>query len=624
MIEGGEGVSISEKLALLPDEPGVYLFKDEKGNILYIGKAVSLRQRVRSYFHASADHSAKVRALVEKVRDLEFIITDNEVEALILESNLIKEHQPWYNIRIKDDKHYPYLKLTMSEPYPRLLIARRIVKDGSKYYGPYPSGNAVRQALKLIRRIFPLRTCKQPLTGEPTGRPCLNHHIGRCIAPCTGQVSREQYHEIVHAVDMFLSGRYDNLIEQLTARMHQAAEALQFEKAAEIRNQLAAVEHILEKQKMISAGLEDRDVIGLARGIEETCIGVLVMREGRAIGREQYFLTGTEDLSRGEVVAAFLKQHYANHPYVPPEIILPTALPEKDAELIGEWLSQRRGRKVNLVVPKRGEKKQLVEMVGKNAVAALEARFAKILSQGELLQSALTELAFYLALPDPPRRIECYDISNISGSEAVGSMVVFLNGEPATGEYRRFRIRDLDGPDDYAMMQQVLRRRFRRVQQDDAKFADLPDLVIVDGGKGQLTAALQAMQEVGFASIPTVALAEKHEHIFRPGSSEPVVLPRQSQSLYLVQRIRDEAHRSALTYHRRLRASRQVESWLEGCPGIGSARRKALLKAFGSIKKMKAATEAELAQVPGMNKTAAANLYRYLRQSTEAETSDSK
>ncbi len=605
---------LENKLAMLPEKPGVYIYKDHKGQILYIGKAVSLRQRVRSYFQDSADHSSKVRALVQKIHDLEIIITNSEVDALILESNLIKEHQPWFNIRIKDDKHYPYLKLTMRETYPRLVIARRIQKDGAKYFGPYPNGLAMHEAVKLIRRIFPLRTCKQSLTGEKVGRPCLNQHIKRCLGPCTGEVNREQYLEIVHAVDMLLSGRYDSLTKQLTERMQAAAESLQFEKAAELRDQLTAIGRVLEKQKMISAGLEDRDIIAMARGVEETCVGILIMREGHAIGREHYFLTGTKDLTQGEILAGYLKQHYANNPFVPPEIILSADLPDNDAELISEWLSQQRGTKVHLLVPQRGDKKQLVEMVEKNAVAALEERLTRSVRQGELLQSALQELATYLALPSSPRRIECYDISNISGTEAVGSMVVMLDGEPARSEYRRFRIRDLAGPNDYAMMQQVLRRRFHRVQQDDTRFADLPDLIVIDGGKGQLSVALQALQELGFAQIPTIGLAEAEEHIFQPGKSEPLILPRQSQSLYLVQRIRDEAHRVALRYHRQLRAKKQVASRLEGCPGIGPARRTALLKAFGSLKKIQAATESELAQVPGMSKQAAANLYQYLRQ----------
>lgn len=605
---------LEEKLALLPDKPGVYIYKDRNGHILYIGKAVNLRQRVRSYFQASADHSSKVRALVQKIHDLEIIVTNSEVDALILESNLIKEHQPWFNIRIKDDKHYPYLKLTLAETYPRLVVARRIQKDGSKYFGPYPSSLAMRETVKLIRRIFPLRTCKQPLDGQPNGRPCLNYHIKRCLGPCTGRVSREQYMEVVQNVDMLLSGRYDNLIKQLTEQMEAAAEALQFERAAELRDQLQAVQRVSEKQKMISPDLADRDVLALARGVEESCIGMLLVREGHAVGHEHYFLSGTEDLSEGEVLAAFLKQHYANNPFIPAEVVLSAELPDNEAALISEWLSQRRGSKCQLLVPRRGDKKQLVDMVEKNAALALDERLARSLRQGKLQQGALQELASYLRLPGPPRRIECYDISNISGQEAVGSMVVMLNGEPARSEYRRFRIRDIAGPNDFAMMQQVLRRRFRRLQQDDERFADLPDLIIIDGGKGQLSAALQVMHELGFASIPVVGLAKKEEHIFQPGQSDPIILPRQSQSLYMVQRIRDEAHRVAVGYHRQLRAKKQVASWLESCPGIGPARRKALLQAFGSLSRLKAASEEELAQVPGMTKKAAATLYAYIRQ----------
>lgn len=607
------------KLELLPEKPGVYIYKDKGGHILYIGKAVSLRQRVRSYFQSSADHSAKVRALVERIEDLEIIVTNNEVDALILESNLIKQHQPWFNIRIKDDKHYPYLKLTMQEAFPRLVVARRIRKDGAKYFGPYTSSQAMHETLRLIRRIFPLRTCKQPLTGAAVGRPCLNFHIKRCLAPCSGRVSRQEYLEVVHNVDMLLSGRHDILVKQLTERMQAASQALQFERAAELRNQLAAVNKVQEGQKMISAGLEDRDIIAMARGVEETCVGKLIMRKGYTIGREHYFLQGTEDLERGEILSAYIKQHYAYKPAVPAEILLAADLPAEDEELIADWLSQKRGSRVQLLVPKRCDKRALIKMVEKNAEIALQERLAQTLRRGDLLQSALAELAGHLGLPAPPHRIECYDISNIAGEAAVGSMVVMLAGEPANSEYRRFRIRDVEGPDDYKMMQEVLRRRFRRLQGDDDRFSDIPDLIVVDGGKGQLSAALRVLHDLGFAHIPTVSLAEREEEIFLPHDPHPLVLPRQSQSLYLVQRIRDEAHRVALRYHRQLRSKRQVASWLEGCQGIGPARRKALLQFFGSLNKVKAAELAELAAVPGMTKQAAANLHRYIQINELAE-----
>lgn len=607
-------VSIQDKLALLPDKPGVYMFRDEEGVILYVGKAVSLRSRVRSYFQPGAQHSPKVQALVRKVADLEFIITDTEIEALILESNLIKEHQPWYNIRIKDDKHYPYLKLTLQEPYPRLVIVRRIERDGAKYYGPYPSASSVRETLKVIRRLFPLRTCKQNLTGEKAGRSCLNLHIGRCLGPCLGNVSKDRYREAVTAVDMFLSGRHEELVKGLRQKMEQAAEDLNFERAAELRNQLSAVLHVTEKQKMISSGLEDRDVVALARGVEDTCVSVFFMRSGRTIGRENFFLSGTEEMTRGEVLAAFIKQYYAVAPAIPAEVLVSAELPEEDLPVVQSWLSSKRAGKVVIHEPKRGPKKQLIEMVEKNAVAALEERFAKVLSEGQLLQSALDELAFYIGLSKGPRRIECYDISNISGTEAVGSMVVMIDGQPANSEYRRFRIRGIEGPNDFAMMAQVIGRRLKRVQQDDEKFSDLPDLIIVDGGKGQLSAARQVIESMGFGFLATVGLAKEHEYIFRPGESEPIILPRQSQSLYLVQRIRDEAHRFAITYHRQLRAKRQVASWLEGCSGIGEARRKALLKAFGTLNKIRTASIEDLAGVPGMSRQAAEALYTYIRK----------
>ncbi|MGI6344997.1 MAG: excinuclease ABC subunit UvrC [Bacillota bacterium] len=612
-------MSIADQLALLPDQPGVYLFKDKHGRIIYVGKAVSLRHRVRSYFQPGAKHTVKVRALVEKVSDLETIITDNEVEALILESNLIKQHQPWYNIRIKDDKHYPYLKLTMQETFPRLLVARRIQKDGAKYFGPYPSANSMRQTLKLIRRLFPLRTCKQPLDGEKRGRPCLNLQIKRCIGPCTGTVSRDEYLEVVYAVDMFLSGRYEDLTARLQEQMEQAAANLEFERAAELRDQLNSVERIMETQKMISAGLEDRDVIALARGVEETCVSIFFVREGKTIGRDNFFLSGTEDMPSGEVLAAFIKQYYGTALSIPREILLSAEPPADDASVMVDWLSRQRGGKVSLATPKRGVKKRLVEMVEKNAAAALEERLARVLNEGQLLQSALQELATHLELTAPPRRIECYDISNISGTEAVGSMVVMLDGKPARQEYRRFKIRGIEGPNDFAMMEQVLARRFNRVRLDDEKFADLPDLIIIDGGKGQLSAARRAMERLGFGFIPTAGLAEPADQLFLPGRPEPIELPRQSQSLFLVQRIRDEAHRFALTYHRQLRSRQLTASWLESCPGIGAKRRQALLKAFGSVKRLRAAELEELAAVPGIPRTVAERLYLFLREAGEPD-----
>jgi excinuclease ABC subunit C len=408
------------------------------------------------------------------------------------------------------------------------------------------------------------------------------------------------------------------LAARLEKQMEQAAEGLFFERAAELRDQLHSVQQVMEKQKMISAGLEDRDVVALARGVEETCVSIFFMREGRTIGRQNFFLTGTDELSRGEVLAAFCKQYYADRREIPPELLLSAELPEEDAAVMADWLQRRRGHKVQLTIPKRGPKKRLIEMVEKNAAMALEERFAKVMSEGQLLQSALQELALYLGLPQAPRRIECYDISNISGTEAVGSMVVMLAGKPARQEYRRFKIRGIQGPNDFAMMQQVIGRRLHRVQQDDDKFSDLPDLIIVDGGKGQLSSARQVMEAMGFGFLPTVGLAKENEWLYRPGESDPVILPRQSQSLYLVQRIRDEAHRFAITYHRQLRAKRQVASWLEGCPGIGETRRKALLKSFGSLNKVKAASIQELADIPGMTQQAAENLYLYIRKSGQA------
>jgi excinuclease ABC subunit C len=617
-----EKVELKEKIANLPTRPGVYLMKDKWGEIIYVGKAVSLRNRVRSYFQSSQNHSPKVRALVDHIADLDYIVTESELEALILECNLIKQYRPKYNINLKDDKNYPYLKITVQEDYPRLLIVRSFKKDGAKYYGPYADVGAVKHTINTLKRIFPLRSCKKILKeGEQVkDRPCLNFHLKQCLAPCQGDVNKETYRQMIEEICLFLEGKQDDLIKKLTKEMEQAAEELRFERAAELRNQIEALKKIMEKQRVISTALEDQDVVAFAQGDDDTCVQVFFIRGGKLIGKKHFILNGTGGQDQGEILSSFIKQFYTDVEFIPREILLQQEFDE--VRIIEEWLSSRRGVKVYLRVPKRGEKHKLVEMVQENALLVLNELRQQQLKEETKLKQALQELKDYLQLPVLPKRIECYDISNIQGAEPVGSMVVFCGGEPYKEGYRRFKIKTIQGPNDFAMMAEVIRRRFQRARQekeiqlgDDVKqklkFAILPDLIIVDGGKGQLSAAREVMKELGFAKIPTFGLAKEEELLFKEGSPEPIVLPRDSQALYLLQRIRDEAHRFAITFHRQLRAKRMISSELDQIEGIGEKRRQALLRRFGSLAQIKQATIEELAAVEGMNKKIAERVYSY-------------
>ncbi|MCG9967586.1 excinuclease ABC subunit UvrC [Pelotomaculum terephthalicicum JT] len=617
-------MQLEEKLKLLPAKPGVYLYRNADGEIIYVGKALSLKNRVRSYFQAGAQHQPKTKVMLEKVAGLDYIVTDSEVEALILEQNLIKEHRPRYNVLLKDDKSYPYLKITLNESYPRVQITRRHVKDGSRYFGPYTRVGAVNETLRLLKKIFPFRSCKQR---EPAARerPCLNHHIKRCLGPCCGLTDRETYRAMINEVCLFLEGRQEDLIKHLTARMEEAAGNLEFEKAAVLRDQLRSVREVIEKQKIISNGFEDQDVIAMARAFDEACVMVFFVRGGKLIGRDHFILKGTEDLSRAEVLGAFIKQYYTGIDFIPREVLLSESVEEEKA-VIEEWLTGRKGVRVFLKTPSRGEKKKLVEMVAKNALLTLEQVQSDGAAQGEEAAAALTELAGALALERPPRRLECYDISNTQGTGSVASMVVFEEGKPARDQYRRFKIRTVTGPDDYASMQEVLRRRFTRALEEkelfstgqisskEAKFYRLPDLVIVDGGKGQLAAARRVMRELGLEKIPAYGLAKEEELLFGEGQPDPVALPPDSRALYLLQRLRDEAHRFAVTYHRNLRGKAGLKSLLDEVEGIGEVRRRALLKAFGSISGIEKASLADLTAVKGMNKKAALAIYAFFRK----------
>jgi len=603
-------VRLRERLDSLPTKPGVYLMKDEAGQVIYVGKAVNLRNRVRSYFHASAMHPPKVQRLVERIADVEFIVTDSEVEALILEANLIKKYRPRYNVRLKDDKRYPYIKVTWQEDYPRVYVVRRVEQDGARYYGPFTASWAVHETLDLLRKLFPYVTCRRPFTGKAK-RACLYYHIGLCPGPCIGAISKEEYRAGIEQLCLFLEGKADRLIRSLREGMMAAAEALEFERAARLRDQLQAVERVVQRQKVVLPGGGDQDVIALARDDGLACVQVFLVREGRLVGREYFLLEGTEGEGVGHVLSSFLQQFYQGASYIPPEILLPE--PAEEAEVLEEWLRARRGGKVALRVPRRGRKRELVALAATNARETLASLRAAWESEAARSVSALAELQEALEMTRAPARIEGYDISDIQGTAATGSMVVFVQGKPRKSHYRRFRIKTVEGADDYAMMREVLRRRFQRAMEEQplgtrqaSAWKTLPDLVLVDGGKGQLGVAVEVLREFGLEEqVAVIALAKEREEVFLPGRPEPLRLPPDSPALHLLQRIRDEAHRFAVAYHRRMREKKALASLLEEIPGIGPKRRKALLQRFGSLEAIRAASLEELASLPGMTREAA-------------------
>ena len=604
---------LKERLSSIPARPGVYLMKDENGKVIYVGKAVNLRNRVRSYFHASANRSPKTHYLRQDIAYLDFIVTASELEALILECNLIKKYQPRYNVRLKDDKRYPYIKITWQEPYPRIYTVRQMQNDGAKYYGPFTATWAVSQTLDLLRKIFPYLTCKRKITGQDK-QACLYYYIGRCPGPCIGAVSQEKYRALVSQICRFLEGKSEEIIDDLRAQMMAASEKLEFERATTLRDQIMALERVIERQRIVSSALADEDVIAFARQDGDACVQVFFIRRGKLIGREYFILEGTADEDARQIMTSFVKQFYDKAAYVPSKILLQSDIDE--AMIIQSWLRSKRGTKVTLKVPRRGQKKELVQMAAENAAETLaHLRVQWLFDEGKSVE-ALAELQEHLELAQPPARIECYDISNIQGKAATGSMVVFVKGVPRKSDYRRFKIRTVAGADDYAMMKEVLRRRFRRLRPrgaHDEAWTILPDLIVVDGGKGQLNAALEVMDEYGLReAVPVVGLAKEREEIFVPGRPEPILLPRSCQGLFLMQRIRDEAHRFALQYHRRLREKKTLTSTLEEIPGIGPKRRQALLKHFGSLERIREATIEELAAVSGMTHRAAEQVKEHL------------
>lgn len=604
---------LERKIKELPECTGVYMMKNAGGRIIYVGKAVNLKNRVRSYFTSQHADSPKTRVLVSHIRDLEYIITDNEIEALILESNLIKEHKPKYNIRLTDDKNYPYLRVTVQEPYPRIEIARSRKKDGARYFGPYTNTGYINETLRLLKRIFPVRSCKQA-TFARQARPCLNAHIERCAAPCCGRISPEDYRKMIDEVVLFLEGKQEALIKALKKRMGEAANRLDFEKAAELRDQLSAIEKIMARQKIVTGSFADFDVVNLARGGNVTCVQIFFVREGKLLGRNHFIMEGTEGTEDGEILASFIQQYYDRVDYLPSEILLPERI--RDEEVLAGWLARKKGGRVRFRTPQKGEKQALLEMVGKNAAESLQHELKIKARQEDTAGGALTELAALLGLEKEIRRIEGFDISHIQGTATVASMVVFQEGKACPSQYRRFRIKTVEGPDDFASMAEVIERRFMKAEAGDGKFGVLPDLVVIDGGKGQLSAARQAMRRRGFDSIPALALAKENEWIFLDHSPDPVILPRDSQVIYLLQRIRDEAHRFALTYHRLLRGKRNLSSVLDEIPGIGPKRKAALLKNFGlSLKKIMNASVEELARVEGISADTAQQVWDFFHPS---------
>lgn len=611
---------LREMVGRVPAKPGVYLMKNAQGRVIYVGKAAVLPHRLRQYFTQPHRHAARTRAMVSQVADFEYIVTGNAVEALILEANLIKEYAPRYNVRLKDDKAYPFIKVPLEEAYPRLQVVRRRAKDRARYFGPYTDVGAMRETLAILRRFFPLRTCKKPIQpGQPAQRPCLNFHLGRCLGPCTGLVSPDEYRRAVDEACLFLEGRHDRLVPELKRRMAKAAEALEFERAARLRDQINALERVTERQKIVAQSFVDQDLVALARAEEGRALAVVQIfqvRRGKLVGRAHFLLEEGLEREPAEILASFLGQYYLEAASVPREVLLGVELPDREA--LAGYLAQRRGGPVEVRVPQRGNARNLLAMVQENAETALAEELARLAGEETLRDGAAAALAEALGLPGPPRRIECYDISHTQGTETVGSLVVFEDGRPQPREYRRFRLRTISGPDDFASLQEVLRRRFQRAKReaDEGKerFARRPDLIIIDGGKGQLSAVRQEMRLLGVGDIPTVSLAKEEELLFREGEREPVALPRDSPALHLVQHLRDEAHRFAITYHRDLRQKRVRSSLLDEVPGIGPRRKRALLRRFGSLAGLREAGVDELAAVPGIGRALAETLWQALHR----------
>jgi excinuclease ABC subunit C len=605
-------MNLLEKVDKLPDNPGVYLLKDGQEKVLYVGKAKSLKKRVKSYFRANISDS-KTRALVSHVQNIDYIITHSPIEALILECNLIKKHRPRYNVMMKDDKSYPYIKVTLNEAFPRILFTRDVKSDGSKYFGPYTDTGAVRELLHILKRVYPLRTCKKNLSViNPKERPCLNYHIKRCLGPCTGRIDNQAYLKMVREVMDFLSGKGDGFVKALESMMAKAVENLNFEEAALLRDSIYSANKIQEKQKIVSRDGLDRDVIAMARGEDTVCVQVFYIRNGKLLGSSYHFFSDRHNTDRGELIGTFIKFFYQEGKDIPGELLV-EALDEEERNILENWLGEQRGKKVYISIPKRGEKLQLVEMAGHNALLSLE----KERGSREIINNGLKELMDVLNLPSLPIRIEGFDISNIQGNQSVASMVVFNHGKPSKNNYRKFRIKSVIGPNDFASMKEVIERRFKGLLEGvDKSFSQRPDLVLIDGGKGQLSAAREAMENLDLGDIPTIGLAKEFEHIFIPNQLSPIVLDDFSPGRKILQQIRDEAHRFALTFHRSIRGKKMISSVLDEIPHIGKRRKNALLKKYPSIHHIKEASVEDLKGVEGMDQRSAQAIIDYFKNLT--------
>ena len=604
--------NIQEELKKLPDKPGVYIMKDQNGEIIYIGKAVVLKNRVRQYFQASANHSPKVRAMVARIAEFEYIVTDTELEALILECNLIKNHRPRFNILLKDDKSYPYIKVTMNEEYPRIIKSRKLEKDGARYFGPYTNVAAVNETMDLLKKLFPVKSCKRVLPRDiGKERACLNYHIKRCLGPCCGHVDKIEYRQIMQDVCAFLSGRYDEIIEHLQIRMIKEAQNMNFEKAADLRDKLISIKYIAEKQKVISTAMEDQDIIAFAKDDTDSCIQVFFVRRGKLIGREHFILEETSGYDDSELITSFIKQFYSNTENIPGQIISQYDVDEH--KIIERWLSDKSKARVHIRIPRRGEKLKLVEMVATNASLALKQFKDKIRYEGKVADEGLQSLKDLLALETIPKRIEAYDISNTGTTEIVASMVVFINGHPEKNEYKRFRIRSVSMQNDYGSMQEALFRRFKHAEK--AGLTRYPDLLLVDGGLGHVNAARSVINEFNI-DIPVYGMVKDDRHRTRGLVSQggEIELGNHIQVLRLITSIQDEAHRFAVEYNRKLRSKRYSTSELDNIMGVGPRRKKALIKHFGSINKIKQANIDELMKIEGITQRTAESIYKYFNE----------
>ena len=602
------------KISQLPDSPGCYLMKSG-GEIIYVGKAKNLKNRVRQYFHSPKGHTTKVQAMVDKVDDFEIVLVDRELEALILENNLIKRHKPYYNILLKDDKQYPYLAIDLSEDFPRIQFKRKPERNGLKYFGPYQNVMAVQEVLDAARMVFPIRVCKGVLRPDPKNRPCVHHQIGQCLAPCTGAVPVDEYRELMRRVMEFLQGKTDPIMNQLKAQMAEAAQAMNYERAAIYRDRIRAVESVVQKQKALSVGGGDQDVIVAVQEGVDALVQLMIVRAGKLIGAEHFVMERAGDEQMGDVLTSFMLQRYADQVDIPRDVLL-SDMPD-DAEALGEVLSEARGAKVELLVPQRGDKRKLVDMALKNAMDMAQKRTKRLERSYSRTHGALIELANILGLREPPRRIEGYDISNTQGDQSVGAMVVQIDGVAAPREYRIFKIKTVEGANDYASHYEVMTRRLRHGREEreagigtEGKFSNFPDVILIDGGKGQLKEAMRAMHDQGF-DIPVFALAERIDEIYVPGEEESIYLDRHSEALHLVQRVRDEAHRFGITHHRKLRAKKSIASSLDVIPGVGPKKKKAMLKAFKTIEQIKTASAEELGAAEGVGPALGRAVYAY-------------